>query len=73
MWAAEKRAVCSTRKDRHRLAWFKTGIWKLRRMRTESEKESFPLGNKQENAVHIATIEMFGNEEVTIWNINRVI
>jgi hypothetical protein len=42
-------------------------------MRTESEKESFPLGNKQENAVHIATTEMFGNEEVTIWNTNRVI
>jgi hypothetical protein len=32
-WALEAYTVCCTRNERSGLAWFKTGIWKLRGMR----------------------------------------
>jgi hypothetical protein len=38
-WAREEYTICCTRNERSGLAWFKTGIWKLRGMRKEFEKE----------------------------------
>jgi hypothetical protein len=32
-WTREEYIVCSTRNERSGLAWFKTGIWKLRGMK----------------------------------------
>jgi hypothetical protein len=32
-WAREEYIVCCTKNERSGLAWFKTGIWKLRGMR----------------------------------------
>jgi hypothetical protein len=46
-------SVCCIRKERSVLAWFKTGIWKLRGMKKGFEKGRRPLCSKDEDAVHI--------------------
>jgi hypothetical protein len=51
-WAREQYISCCTRNERSGLAWFKTGIWKLRDMRKGSEKRC-PLCSEDEDAVHI--------------------
>jgi hypothetical protein len=51
-WAREEYTVCCTRNDRSGLAWFKTGIWKLRGMRKGSEKGKCPLCSEEEDAIH---------------------
>jgi hypothetical protein len=35
------------------LAWFKTGIWKLRGMRKKFEKGRYPLCSEDKDAIHI--------------------
>jgi hypothetical protein len=50
-WAREY-IVCCTRNERYWLAWFKTGIWKLRGVRKGFEK-GCPLCSEDEDAVHI--------------------
>jgi hypothetical protein len=52
-WAREEYTVCCTRNERGGLAWFKTGIWKLRGMRKGSEKARCPLCSEDEDATHI--------------------
>jgi hypothetical protein len=52
-WAREEYVVCCTRNERSALAWFKTGIWKLRGMRKGSEKGRCPLCSKDEDAIHM--------------------
>jgi hypothetical protein len=51
-WAREEHTVCCTRNERSGLAWFRTGIWKLRGMRKGFEKGRCPLCSKDEDAVH---------------------
>jgi hypothetical protein len=48
-WAREENIVCCTRNKRSGLAWFKTGIWKLRAMRKGYEKGRCP---------HVARMKM---------------
>jgi hypothetical protein len=50
-WAREKYIVCCTRNTRSGLAWFKTGIWKLRGMRKGFEKRRCPLCSEDEDAI----------------------
>jgi hypothetical protein len=52
-WAREEYTVCCTRNERNGLAWFKTGIWKLRGMRIRFEKGRCPLCSEDEDAIHI--------------------
>jgi hypothetical protein len=51
-WAREQYISC-TRNERSGLAWFKTGIWKLRGMRKGSEKSRCPLCSEEEDSIHI--------------------
>jgi hypothetical protein len=51
-WAREQHISC-TRTDRSGLAWFKTGIWKLRGMRKGSEKGRCPLCSEEEDPIRI--------------------
>jgi hypothetical protein len=37
-WAREEYTYCCTRNEKSGLAWFKTGIWKLRGMRKGFEE-----------------------------------
>jgi hypothetical protein len=53
-WAREEYIVCCTRNERSGLAWFKTGIWKLRGMRKGFEKGRCPLCSEDEDAIHIS-------------------
>jgi hypothetical protein len=52
-WAREEYIVCCTRNERSGLAWFKTGIWKLRGMRKGFEKGICPLCSEDEGVIHI--------------------
>jgi hypothetical protein len=53
----------ATRNERIGLAWFKTDIWKLRRMRTGCEKS--PLCREEDViCIYTHTIKMFEDEEV---------
>jgi hypothetical protein len=52
-WAREQYISCRTRAERSGLAWFKTGIWKLRGMRKGFEKGRCPLCSEEEDPVHI--------------------
>jgi hypothetical protein len=52
-WAREEYILCCTRYERSGLAWFKTGIWKLRGMRKGSEKGRCPLCSEEEDSIHI--------------------
>jgi hypothetical protein len=52
-WAREEYIVCCTRNERSRLAWFRTGVWKLGGMRKGFEKGRCPLCSADEDAVHI--------------------
>jgi hypothetical protein len=61
--AREQYIVFCTRNERSGLAWFKTGIWKLRGMRKAFEKGRCPLCSKEEEAIYII-IKLFGNKEV---------
>jgi hypothetical protein len=51
-WAREEYIGCCTRNERSGLAWFKTGIWKLRGMRKGFEKGRCPLCSEDEDAIH---------------------
>jgi hypothetical protein len=46
-------SVCCIRNERSGLAWFRTGIWKLRGMRKGFEKGRCPLCSEDEDAIHI--------------------
>jgi hypothetical protein len=52
-WAREDYIVCCTRNERSGLAWFTTGIWKLRGMRKGFEKGRCPLCSEDDDAIHI--------------------
>jgi hypothetical protein len=52
-WAREQYISCCTRNERSGLAWFKTGVWKLRGMRKGFEKGRCPLCSEDEDAIHI--------------------
>jgi hypothetical protein len=52
-WAREEYIVCCTRNERSGLAWFKTGIWKLRGMRKGLEKGRCPACSEDEDVIHI--------------------
>jgi hypothetical protein len=52
-WAREEYTVCCTRNQRSGLAWFKTGVWKLRGTRKRFEKGRCPLCSEDEDAIHI--------------------
>jgi hypothetical protein len=52
-WAREEHICCCTRNEISGLAWFKTGIWKLRHMRKGFEKGRCPLCSEDEDAIHI--------------------
>jgi hypothetical protein len=52
-WAREQYISCCTRTERSGLAWFKTGIWKLRGMRKGFEKGRCPLCSEEEDSIHI--------------------
>jgi hypothetical protein len=52
-WAREKYISCCRRIERSGLAWFKTGIWKLRGMRKGSEKGRCPVRSEEEDPIHI--------------------
>jgi hypothetical protein len=45
--------TCCTRNERSGLAWFKTGIWKLRGMRKGFEEGRCSLCSENEDAIHI--------------------
>jgi hypothetical protein len=49
-WAKVEYIVCCTRNERSGLAWFRTGIWKLRGMRKGFEKGRC---SEDKDAVHI--------------------
>jgi hypothetical protein len=51
-WAREEYIVCCTWNERSGLAWFKTGIRKLRGMRKGFVKGRCPLCSKNEDAIH---------------------
>jgi hypothetical protein len=51
-WAREQYISCK-RNERSGLAWFKTGIRKLRGMRKGFEKGRCPLCSEDEDAIHI--------------------
>jgi hypothetical protein len=51
--AREEYIVCCTRNERSGLAWFRTGIKKLRGMRKGFEKGRCPLCSEDEDAAHI--------------------
>jgi hypothetical protein len=53
-WAREEYTVCCTGNERSGLAWFKTGIWKLRGTRKGFEKGRCPLRSEDEDAVYVA-------------------
>jgi hypothetical protein len=46
-WAREEYIGCCTRNGRSGLAWFKTGIWKLRGIRKGFEKGRCPLCSEE--------------------------
>jgi hypothetical protein len=52
-WAREQYISCCTRTEKSGLAWFKTGIWKLRGMRKGFEKGRCPLCSEEEDPIHI--------------------
>jgi hypothetical protein len=52
-WAREEYIVYCTRNERSGLAWFKTGIWKLKSKRKVFEKERCPLCSDDEHAIRI--------------------
>jgi hypothetical protein len=52
-WAREEYIVCFTRNERSGLAWYKTGIWKMRGMKNRSEKGRCPLCSEDEEVIHI--------------------
>jgi hypothetical protein len=52
-WTRKKYIIFCTRNERSGLAWFKTGIWKLRRMRKGFGKGRCPLCSEDEDAIHI--------------------
>jgi hypothetical protein len=52
-WTREQYISCCTRNERSGLAWFKTGIWKLRGMRKGFEKGRCPLYSEEEDPIHI--------------------
>jgi hypothetical protein len=51
--AREQYISCCTRNERSGLAWFKTGIWKLRGMRKGFQKGRCSLSSEDEDAIHI--------------------
>jgi hypothetical protein len=52
-WTREEYIVCCTRNERSGLAWFKTGIWKLRGLRNGFENGRCPLCSEDEDAIHM--------------------
>jgi hypothetical protein len=50
-WVREEYIVCCTRNERSGLAWFKTGIWKLRGTRKGFAKGRYPLCSEDEDAI----------------------
>jgi hypothetical protein len=52
-WAREQYINCCTGVERSGLAWFKTGIWKLRGMRNGFEKGRCPLCSEEEDPIYI--------------------
>jgi hypothetical protein len=52
-WAREEYIGCCTRNERSGLAWFRTGIWKLRGMRKGFEKGRCLLCSEDEDPIHI--------------------
>jgi hypothetical protein len=48
-WGREEYTVYCTRSQRSGLAWFKTGIWKLRGVR----KGCYPLCREEDGVIHI--------------------
>jgi hypothetical protein len=52
-WAREQYISCCSRTERSGLAWFKTGIWKLRGMRKGSEKGRCPICSEEEDPIHV--------------------
>jgi hypothetical protein len=52
-WATEQYISCCSKTERSGLAWFKTGIWKLKGMRKGSEKGRCPLCSEEEDPIHI--------------------
>jgi hypothetical protein len=51
--AREQYISCCSSTERSGLAWFKTGIWKLRGMRKGYEKGRCPPCSEDKDAVHI--------------------
>jgi hypothetical protein len=51
--AREQYISCCSSTERSGLAWFKTGIWKLRGMRKGFQKERCPLCSEEEDPTHI--------------------
>lgn len=49
-----------TRNETNGLAWFKTGIWKLKAMRTRFEKGTCPLCKEKEDA-RLTMLEVLGS------------
>jgi hypothetical protein len=52
-WGKEDHTVRCARNERNGLAWFETGIWKLREMGRGSEKGRCPQCWKEEDVIHI--------------------
>jgi hypothetical protein len=52
-WAREQYISCCSMTERSGLAWFKSGIWKLRGMRKRFKKERCPLCSEEEDPIHI--------------------
>jgi hypothetical protein len=52
-WAREQYISCCSKTEGSGLAWFKTGICKLRGMRKGFEKGICPLCSEEEDPLHI--------------------
>jgi hypothetical protein len=52
-WAREEYIVCCTRNERSGLAWFKTGICKMRGIRKGFDKGRCPVCSENEDTVCI--------------------
>jgi hypothetical protein len=53
LWDREDYVMCGSRNDRRGIAWFRTGIGNLRRIRKSLEIGRCPLCNGEEDAVHV--------------------
>jgi hypothetical protein len=51
-WIEEEYTVCCTRNERSGLGSYETGIWKLKDMKKEFEKDKCRLCSDDEDAVH---------------------